>query len=70
VWSGKKWRVVRTQLAPDNLVSELNQLSCGARTIRCVTVGARYRIGHSSDELTLGQWWDGRSWRLMPTPNP
>jgi hypothetical protein len=70
VWKGRQWRVVPTAWAPGRQANELSQLSCGARTIRCVTVGARYRPGKSIGEATLAEWWNGRSWHLMATPNP
>jgi hypothetical protein len=70
VWSGRQWRVVGSQRGPGRPADEFSSLSCGAKTIRCLTVGARYEPGQSSGEATLGEWWNGRSWRLMATPNP
>jgi hypothetical protein len=70
VWSGKGWRVVPTQWAPGRQANELSQLSCRTGLDRCLTVGARYRPGKSDGEVTLAEWWNGRSWHLMTTPNP
>jgi hypothetical protein len=70
VWKGQRWRVVRTTWAPGHQANELSQLSCPGGTVRCVTAGARYEPSQSSGEATLAEWWNGRSWRLMATPNP
>ena len=70
VWSGKRWRVVPAQWAPGRQANELSQVACPHGTIRCVTVGARYQPGQSAGEATLGEWWNGRAWRLMTTPGP
>jgi hypothetical protein len=70
VWSGKRWRVVPAPWAPGRPANELSQLSCRTGSARCVTVGARYRPDSSAGEATLAEWWNGRSWHLMATPNP
>jgi hypothetical protein len=70
VWSGKRWRIVPTPWAPGRQANELSQLSCRTGSSRCVTVGARYKPDTSVREATLAEWWNGRSWHLMATPNP
>jgi hypothetical protein len=70
VWSGKRWQVVPAPPAPGHRASALWQISCRTMSARCITVGYQYTPGKSVGKATLAEWWNGRSWRSMTTPNP
>ena len=46
----------------------LTAISCGGPRA-CMAVGY-YTTGQTGDQATLAEVWNGRSWSIVPTPNP
>lgn len=67
-WNGRRWRIQPTPTPTAGVRSSaLDGVSCPSRHI-CTAVGG-YRDS-SNKGLTLAERWNGRRWRIQPTPNP
>lgn len=62
-WNGKAWSVQHAPNPPARGGSMLTAVSC-ARSDDCVAVGKR----GGYQEGTLAEHWNGKTWRVMPTP--
>jgi uncharacterized membrane protein len=69
-WSGASWRLQQAGALSGQLAGELNHLSCSDRTFRCVAVGAWYRPGRTTGQITLATLRNGSSWQTLTTQNP
>jgi hypothetical protein len=68
VWNGSVWAVASTQNPTGANGSALTGVSCQSTSL-CEAVGNYHP--NSSDSLnTLGEAWNGVTWRLVTTPNP
>jgi hypothetical protein len=65
-WDGRRWRVQETPVPPGASFSLLGGVSCASRQ-DCTAVGL-YAGGGGFH--TLAERWDGRVWRIEPTPDP
>src|SRR5262249_32914305 len=65
--SGGTWTVQWTPNPPGAAASALNGVSCPAVSA-CTAVG-QFAVG-SGAQRTLAERWNGRTWRIQPTPNP
>jgi hypothetical protein len=65
--SGGSWTVQSTPNPPGAAASALNGVSCPSGSA-CTAVGQL--AVRSGAQLTLAERWNGRSWRIQPTPNP
>jgi hypothetical protein len=67
-WGGTEWSAQPTVSPPGARGAELPGLSCKSSS-SCVAVG--YAADPSSHpQGTLAEFWDGTTWRIVPTPNP
>lgn len=72
-WNGRSWAIERTPNPAATLVATLNGVACtGPKT--CMAVGS-FNNGHANGmanatPLTLAEEWNGRSWRVLTTPDP
>jgi hypothetical protein len=67
-WAGKKWVTVASPspvVAPPG-ITYLQGVSCPAAS-RCLATGAH---GNPANMYTLGELWNGLTWRTLSTPNP
>jgi hypothetical protein len=66
-WNGSSWRILPTPNPRRAVQSFLGGVSCSSASA-CTTVGEQ----HSASGIvhTLAERWNGRSWRVQPTPNP
>jgi len=65
--SGGAWTVQSTPNPPGAAASALNGVSCSSGSA-CTAVG-QFAV-KSGAQRTLAERWNGRSWRIQPTPNP
>jgi hypothetical protein len=65
-WNGSTWQVRRTP-SPDDAANGLNAVSC-RRSGACMAVGSY--LNASDVQVTLAEQWDGKAWRVRPTPSP
>jgi hypothetical protein len=65
--SGGVWAVQSTPNPAGAAASALNGVSCLSRSA-CTGVGQF--VVKSGAQLTLAERWNGRDWRIQPTPNP
>ena len=65
--SGGTWTVQSIPNPPDAAASALNGVSCPSSSA-CTGVGQF--VVKSGAQLTLAERWNGRDWRIQPTPNP
>ena len=64
--SGGVWTVQSTPNPPGSAASAFNGVSCPSGSA-CTAVG-QFVVG-SGAQRTLAERWNGRSWRIQPTPN-
>src|SRR5215831_19127904 len=64
--SGGSWAVQSTPNPPRAAASALNGVSCPSGSA-CTAVG-QFVLG-SGAQRTLAERWNGRGWRIQPTPN-
>jgi len=64
-WNGKHWKPVRSPNPSGSTGTLFTGVSCPSAT-SCSAVG--YSEGSAGD-LTLGEQWDGHTWRIVATPN-
>jgi Carboxypeptidase regulatory-like domain len=65
-WTGRKWRVVPSP-DPGNFFEDLNAVDVVGPN-EAWAVG--FYDGNGGDWLTLVLHWNGRSWRVVPSPSP
>jgi hypothetical protein len=65
--SGGTWTVQSTPNPPGAAASALNGVSCPSSSA-CTGVGQF--VTKSGAQRTLAERWNGRVWRIQPTPNP
>jgi len=65
-WNGKRWRIIPSPNRTD-YVSVLSGVSCISAE-QCTAVGRDVNV-QGGKSRTLIEIWDGRSWRLVSTPN-
>jgi hypothetical protein len=65
--SGGTWAVQSTPNPPGAAASALNGVSCPSVSA-CTAVG-QFAV-KSGAQRTLAERWNGRGWRIQPTPNP
>lgn len=65
-WDGRRWHIVAVPL-PAGIDSSLSGLAALSRG-DVWAVGTAFTA--SGQDQTLAEHWDGRSWRIIPTPNP
>jgi len=66
-WNGRTWRIQATP-SPAN-GGNLLGVSCPSRS-SCLAVGGHGNPNVESPPGTLAERWNGRTWRIVPTPNP
>ena len=69
-WNGKQWSVVASP-KKGSVYSELDAVACVSPTW-CAAVGYygyRYDAGRRGGERSLVELWDGKTWRIVPSPN-
>ncbi|MGO9197170.1 MAG: hypothetical protein ACLQK4_08585 [Acidimicrobiales bacterium] len=66
VWNGKSWKVENVKEPAGTTSSALDAISC-VGTKFCVAVGDYFV---SSTESSLAEVWNGKSWKLLISPNP
>jgi hypothetical protein len=70
VWNGRSWRLVATPVAAGDQGTSLAGVSCTSADA-CIAVGeGEYVSHHYAMTATLAESWNGRSWSILPTPNP
>ena len=67
-WNGTAWSLQQAANPPTAVNSTLSGVSC-ATVSRCIAVG-NYLSASSDLVLTLAQAWNGRTWKVLATPNP
>jgi hypothetical protein len=67
-WNGKTWTIKAAPRPNGTTFSSVDGVSCPSARV-CVAAGD-YELHNSSNSLTLAEAWNGRSWRIKPTPNP
>ncbi len=67
-WDGRSWTIQPTPQLP-GLGGSLSAVACTSKRY-CVAVGAYSTMPGATFGGTLAEIWNGRSWRLTPTPNP
>jgi hypothetical protein len=65
-WDGSTWRIRRTP-SPGDAFTGLSGVSCRGAS-DCMAVGSY--VNGSDRTATLAERWDGRTWRVLPTPDP
>ncbi len=68
VWDGRSWTVRPSPHLP-GLGGQLSSVSCPSARY-CVAVGAYSTEPGVTFGGTLAEVWNGRTWRITPTPNP
>ena len=66
-WNGVHWTIQKTSRPPGAARSILTSVSCPTKT-SCFAVGIR--TNGSNQERTLAERWNGKTWQIIPTPNP
>ena len=66
-WNGSAWKVQAAPNPPGAASSILFGVACTSPSA-CTAVGGS--TSRSRAPITLAERWDGRSWRVQPTPNP
>jgi hypothetical protein len=69
-WNGKQWSVVASP-KKGSRSSELDAVACVSPTW-CAAVGFygySYDAGRRTGTRSLGELWDGKTWRIVPSPN-
>jgi len=66
-WNGRRWRIQPTPSPASGGV--LAGVSCPSRS-SCLAVGGRGNPNIATPLGTLAERWNGRRWRIQPTPNP
>src|SRR5262249_45601182 len=67
-WDGETWTILPTPNPQGGGVqSGLLSVSCLSPSA-CLAAGAYFTAG--SQARTLAEWWDGKRWTILPTPNP
>jgi hypothetical protein len=67
-WDGDTWTILPTPNPPGGGVqSGLLSVSCLSPSA-CLAAGAYFTAG--SQSKTLAEWWNGKEWAILPTPNP
>jgi hypothetical protein len=70
VWNGRSWRLVGTPVPKGDQGTYLVGVSCTS-AVACTAVGSgEYVSHHFGMTATLAESWNGRSWSIVPTPNP
>ncbi len=66
-WNGSAWRLLATPAPParHGIGSSLTGISCPSPSV-CIAVGSNQT---RSGVTTLAERWDGRSWRILRTPD-
>jgi hypothetical protein len=65
-WNGAKWQIEKSANPAGSRVSQLRSVSCVSPT-SCTAVGDYLK---RSAYVTLAEQWNGRSWKVIKTPNP
>jgi len=66
-WNGRNWRIQATPSPASG--GNLLGVSCPSRS-SCLAVGGRGNPNIATPLGTLAERWNGRGWRIQPTPNP
>jgi hypothetical protein len=67
-WNGTRWRIQPTPNPPTSGGGILTAVACPSPTI-CTAAGAAVDP-QGNPIVTLAERWNGRRWRIQPTPNP
>jgi hypothetical protein len=69
-WDGTQWSVQSTADPLGTHGANLNGVSCKSPSA-CMAVGALNEFSSNGNARgTLAEWFDGTTWRIVPTPNP
>src|SRR5215469_113728 len=72
-WDGSSWAIQPTPRLPGGAMSQLIGVACTSAT-GCIAVGYSSPNGvnlvNHPSPATLAERWNGRTWRIQPTPNP
>jgi hypothetical protein len=66
-WNGRTWSIQPTPSPADG--GNLIGVSCASRS-SCLAVGGHGNPFNAPGPGTLAERWNGRGWRIQPTPNP
>jgi hypothetical protein len=66
-WDGHTWSILPTPSPADG--GNLIGVSCPSRS-SCLAVGGHGNPNNAPPTSTLAEQWNGRGWRILPTPNP
>jgi hypothetical protein len=66
-WNGRAWSIQPTPSPADG--GNLLGVSCPSRS-SCLAVGGHGNPNNAPPTSTLAEQWNGRGWRIQPTPNP
>jgi hypothetical protein len=64
-WSGKTWSILPTPSPAGTQAASLAGVSC-VTADDCVAVGTSF---NGTDNVTLAESWNGKTWSIAPTPN-
>ena len=67
-WNGQSWAIVPSPTPTLFPFAGLSGVSCLTAT-NCTAVGSDYNIGATVSK-TLIERWNGKSWTIVPSPNP
>ena len=69
-WDGASWKIVAGANAKGSIEPTLSAVSCTSAT-SCFAVGSTAVVTATSfSDSTLVERWDGKSWSVVPSPNP
>jgi hypothetical protein len=66
-WNGTGWQIQGTPNVVGGIGPVLSGVSCSSSTT-CIAVG-NFR-SNAGEEMTLAEGWNGRAWKIEPTPSP
>jgi hypothetical protein len=66
-WNGEAWKIQASPVPAGSAAGDFAAVSCTAAGA-CVAVGNS--VLSTGRELALAESWNGKTWRIVPTPNP
>jgi len=67
-WNGKTWVIEPTPNPTGTSLGSLSEVSCASATA-CTAIGY-YQHNEFSDQMTLVEAWNGKTWAIKRSPNP
>jgi hypothetical protein len=70
IWRGTGWNPAPIASPPGATVTDVNGVSC-TRPTYCLAVGfSTADVNGGPPDATLAEVWHGKTWRILPSPNP